>query len=83
MAENEAPMQPLSIYGGLIHQQNITFSYRTVQNKMSELVEKNHVKRVKIDTDDGVIRELADGSGGRAYYLITDAGRERVQSEVF
>lgn len=83
MASHEVPMQPSQIYGGLILHQRITFSYRTLQNKIHSLVEKGEVRRVKIDTSDAVIRDIPDSeSTRRANYLITDAGKARVREEL-
>ena len=83
MAEHQIPLQPMSIYGGLIHQQNITFSYRTVQNKVAELVDSADLKRVKVDTSDGVVRDIEQSDSGRAHYLVTPKGIQRAQEEVF
>ena len=81
--EHELPLQPKTIYGGLINLQDITFSYSTVQNKIRSLAEKGDVKKVKIDQQSGRVEELnPDESSRRAYYLITDQGKERVESEV-
>jgi len=83
MYEYEIPLQPKALYGGLINQQNITFSYRTVQNKVADLTESKDIERVIIDTKDGKIKPLNDeNSRKRAYYLITEQGRNRFEREV-
>jgi len=83
MWEHEIPLQPKSIYGGLINLQNITFSYRTVQNKVAQLTERGDLKRVQVDTEEGHIHEMEGSRGSqRSYYLITEQGRERVEQEV-
>lgn len=83
LASHEVPMQPSQIYGGLVLHQRITFSYRTLQNKIASLVEKGEIKRVKIDTGEGVVRDITDSdSGQRANYMITDAGKARVRDEL-
>jgi len=73
----------MSIYGGLIYQQNITFSYRTVQNKVSDLVEKGDLKRVKVDTSEGLVKDMEGSESARAHYLVTESGVERAEKEVF
>lgn len=78
LLEHDYPHQPKDIYGGLIYQGDITFSYRTVQNAVSELVEKGQLRKVEIDEKEGVVRELPIDTRKRAYYVITDKGRERV-----
>jgi Fe2+ or Zn2+ uptake regulation protein len=78
----EVPAGPKSIYGGLIHNDTITFGYRTVQNQLKKLVEKGEVQRVKVDTDNDEIKVLDPSeSGKRAFYLITEKGRQRVKEE--
>lgn len=81
--ETDLPLRPKSIYGGLIDQQSITFSYRTVQNKVKDLYEAGDIKKVKIDEGAGEIVDVApDESYRRAYYRITEQGRERVENEI-
>lgn len=81
MAENEMPVKPKEIYGGLIHQRDISFSYRTVQGKLKDLLTEGLVQRVQIDDTEGVVKSIGDSDDKRAYYLITDEGRERVAEE--
>lgn len=78
LAEHDIPLGPIGIYGGLVHTQDITFSYSTVQNIMRELAEQGAVERVQIDPSAGEVRPLPDDGDRRAYYLITDQGRERL-----
>jgi len=81
--ETDLPLRPKSIYGGLIDHQDITFSYRTVQNKIRDLHEAEDIKKVKIDDSKGEIVDVAsDEDYRRAYYKITDQGRERVEREI-
>jgi hypothetical protein len=77
-ASHDYPHQPLDVYGGLIYTGDITFSYRTVQNAISELSESGDLSKVAIDREDGVVRELPQNTSKRAHYVITDEGRERI-----
>lgn len=81
--EHDMPLPPLAIWAGMNQHYRVTFSYRTMQNILSDLVEQGDLFRV--DTSalrEGEVREIADdGSSRRSYYYITDAGRERVRSE--
>ncbi|WP_123539426.1 helix-turn-helix domain-containing protein [Halosimplex salinum] len=80
LAEHDMPLPPLAIYSGLVRYHRITFSYRTVQNILSELTENGDIYRV--DTSalrDGEITPIDDDeSSRRAYYHITEQGKERV-----
>jgi Fe2+ or Zn2+ uptake regulation protein len=80
--EHDIPLQPKSIYGGLISNQDITFSYRTVQNIISEFTDEGLIEKVRIDTDEGVVEQMSESDSGRAYYLITDKGRQKVPEEL-
>lgn len=82
LAEHDMPLPPLAIYAGLVQHHRITFSYRTVQNILSELTETDDLYRV--DTSalrNGDIEPIGsdDDSNRRAYYHITDQGKERVE----
>jgi len=78
IAKHDMALPPLAIYAGLIRQEGITFGYRTVQNALSDLVEDGAV--IRVDTEslrkDGTIKPVEDSSRRRAYYFITDKGRE-------
>ncbi|QIO25534.1 hypothetical protein [Haloarcula sp. JP-L23] len=75
MEAHQIPLRPKEIYGGLVAEREITFSYRTVQNKISDLRDEGLVKRVSIDADEGEIMDIPEEeSGRRAYYMITQAG---------
>lgn len=80
IAEHDIPLPPLAIYYGLVKQYNATYSYRTVQNILSELSEQGEICRV--DTSalrDGEFAKLdSDDSQRRAYYFITEQGRDRL-----
>jgi len=75
------PLPPLAIFAGMRRQYRATFSYRTTQNILSDLVDAGDVFRV--DTSElrnGVISEVDDDGARRTYYFITDAGRDRVEN---
>lgn len=76
--KHQIPLQPLAVYGGLIEEGDLTFSYSTVNNKLASLVKSGDVEKVVINKDEGVIEKLEDVTGDRrAYYLITEQGRTR------
>lgn len=80
MSDYDIPLQPRQIFGGMIVKEDVTFSYGTLQNKLSNLVESGDLDRVKIDRD-GSIEVMGPDEGGRANYLITDEGKKRVEQE--
>lgn len=74
---NEHPLAlpPKIIYRNLRLHRQITFSEDSVENYLEEFVEEGLVDRIeKEPLDDGRI-EQADDDYSRAYYLITDEGR--------
>lgn len=79
--EHEIALPPKAIYRGLKVQEDITFSYRTVQNILSRMNERGLVMRCdKDELDDGRIVKLPDdASGRRTYYFITKDGRTRLE----
>jgi len=81
LAEHDIALPPLAIYGGLKRQEGITFSYRTIQNALSDLIEDGMVQRVDTDKlrSDGEIHPIEDSSGRRSYYFITEKGRKRAE----
>jgi len=82
LAEHDMPLPPLAIFAGMRRQYRATFSYRTTQNILSDLVESGDVFRVDTGTlREGEIREIDDDSARRTYYFVTEAGRERAESE--
>ena len=81
LAEHDMPLPPLAIYAGMRRQYRITFSYRTIQNILGDLVDSGHVFRVDTKKlQEGEITEVESGSR-RTYYFITDSGRDRARSE--
>jgi len=84
IAEHDMPLPPLAIYAGMIRQYRITFSYRTIQNIVSELVEGGDLFRVDTtELRDGNLTEISeDGGRRRTYYFVTEQGRERVEDTI-
>ncbi|MHC3382092.1 hypothetical protein [Haloarcula sp. H-GB5] len=80
MSEYDIPLQPRQIFGGMIVKEDVTFSYGTLQNKLGNLVESGDLDRVKIERS-GSIEVMGEDDSGRANYLITEQGKERVESE--
>jgi len=80
MSDYDIPLQPRQIFGGMIVKEDVTFSYGTLQNKLSSLVESGDLERVQIDRD-GNIDVMSPNEGGRANYLITEEGEKRVEVE--
>jgi len=80
MSEYDIPLQPRQIFGGMVLKEDVTFSYGTLQNKLSALVESGDLKRVSINRD-GDIDEMGLDESGRANYLISKEGKQRVVEE--
>jgi len=80
MSEYDIPLQPRQVFGGMVLNEDVTFSYGTLQNKLSSLVESEDLKRVSINRD-GDIEEMEADESGRANYLITKEGKRRVATE--
>ena len=78
MHEYDVPMPPKVLHRSLRLKSNFTYSDETLLNYLGELVESGAVSRV--DPQALEQRELVptDDSDLRAYYVITDAGRERI-----
>jgi predicted transcriptional regulator len=78
--EHGIPLPPKALYRGLKVQQNVTFSYRTVQNILGRLNDEGMVVRCdKEALDDGRIEPVPEGENGRrTYYFITEEGRKRL-----
>jgi len=75
------PLPPKALYRALKVSEGITFSYSTVQNILSRLLEEGYVCRLDKDKlDEGILEPLPEGeSGRRTYYYITEEGRERLE----
>lgn len=81
--EHGIALPPKAIYRGLKLRQNITFSYRTVQNILSRLNNSGEMMRCdKEALDEGRIEPLPDcAKNRRTYYYITEAGIERIAGD--
>jgi len=69
-----------AIYRNLCIHHGITFGYGAIDNYLDEFVEDGYCRR--LDPEALEERELADmprGKHNRAYYIITDAGRDHVR----
>ncbi|RLM42736.1 hypothetical protein DVK00_14770 [Haloarcula sp. Atlit-47R] len=84
VARHDIPLPPLAIWAGLNRQHRVTFSYRTMQNILGDLVEEGDL--FKVDTEslrNGEIEEIeGDSSSRRAYYFVTEQGVKRVKDEI-
>jgi len=81
LAAHDIPLRHKEIYGGIIYHRDVTFSYKQTRDTVRDLYARGLLRRVEIDDDDGVIRDIPeDESNRRGYYLISDAGRAEVES---
>jgi len=84
VVQHDIPLPPLAIWAGLNRQHRVTFSYRTMQNILSDLVNEGDL--FKVDTEKlrgGEISKIeGDSSSRRAYYFATEEGMDRVKSEI-
>lgn len=75
MDEYPLALPPLLLYRNLRMHETVTFSVDSLRNYLEEFAEEGLVQRVeKEPLDDGRVVEAESGS--RAYYLISDDGRE-------
>ncbi len=74
------PLPPVVIHRGLQVENTLAPSHRTIMRILDELTENGEIMRCDLDAlDDGRIEPLAPGEDpDRAWYFITDAGRERI-----
>lgn len=82
--EHDMALPPLAIFAGMKRQEGIHFSYRTVQNILSDLIDGDLVQRVdtnKLRSGEG-IEPVDGGEGRRSYYFITEAGRREVEQRI-
>lgn len=82
LQEHDMPLPPLAIFYGMYRHYRITFSYRTTQNMLRDLVDSGHVMRVdpKKLREGDLERVADDSSRRRTYYYITQEGRERIEN---
>jgi len=79
--DHDFPLPPKALFRAMKVSEGITFSYSTVQNILSRLLEEGYVCRLNKDKlDEGILEPLPEGeSGRRTYYFITEKGRERLE----
>ena len=77
MAEYDVPMPPTVLHRALRLKCNFTYSDETLLNYLGELVDSGAVLRVDPQALEQRDVETTDSPDTRAYYLISDAGRER------
>lgn len=80
MSEHPLALPPTVWYRNLSVHRTVTFGKDSLRNYLDEFVDEGLVERVnKEDLDGGDITPVSDDEY-RAYYLITDSGREEVES---
>jgi len=80
MGQYPVALRPAEIYRNLRYHRRITFSKESVDNYIKEFVDEGLVLRVKPQAlEMGQIEEAPEGQ--RAYYIISDDGREFLESE--
>jgi len=80
LAEHGLALPQRAIFRNLKLHHGITFGYGSVDNYLDSFVEEGWARRV--DPTELENRELVDLPGGkhnRAYYIITDEGREHIR----
>ena len=81
LVEHNIPLKPKTVYGGIIHHREVTYSYKQVRDSISQLRDRRLLRRVKVDADEGRIVAVDPDAGNvRCWYLPTDAGRDHVAS---
>ena len=81
LAEYDIPLRHKAIYGGLIEHNDITFSYKQTRDTVTQLHDDGLLRRVEIDDDEGTVNDIPEeATNRRGYYLISQDGRQRVQS---
>jgi predicted transcriptional regulator len=83
ISEHDMALPPLAIYAGMNRQYRLTFSYRTVQNILSELVDRGLLFRVDTKSlRNGEIVPVEGDDARRAYYFLTDEGRDYLAGDL-
>jgi len=82
LASHDLALPPKVIYRNLKFRHRITFGGTTVENYLDEFVEEGLIKRVNpAALEAGEAVEVPpENNEVRAYYVLTDAGRERARS---
>lgn len=79
LAEHSLALPPAAIHRNLRLHERLVISDSTVENYLEEFVDEGLVMRVDPESlEERNVVSLSPDSGGRAYYLITEEGRERV-----
>ncbi len=79
IAEHGFPMPPIVIYRGMRFREDVTFGYSATKDIIERLVDFGELMPVEKDPiEHREIVELPQDTDARAYYWITDKGRERV-----
>lgn len=75
------PLPPMALFRAMKITQNITFSYRTVQNACSEMYDEGLMMRCDKDAmDNGTIKPIEpDSDAQRTYYYPTEAAMGRIE----
>jgi len=80
MSEYPLAMSPVMLYRNLRIHRDLRVGKETVKNYLQEMAEEGLVLRIdKRALDDAEIREAAPDD--RAYYIISDAGRDAIGGE--
>lgn len=78
LAEHDLALPPKAIHRNLRHKHNATFGYSAMRNYLDDMVEDGLVTRIKPDElENREVTEMERGRNQRAYYILTDKGRER------
>ncbi len=79
MSEYDLALPPKAIYRNIRLKWNATFSYSSIHNYLEEFEEEGLALRV--EPEPLAAREIVEveDNDARAYYMITDAGREYVE----
>jgi len=81
LADHQLALPQMVIFRNLKFHHEITFSYSTVDNKLDESEQEGLVRRVNPEMlEDGELVDIPGGKENRSYYIITEKGRDYVQS---
>lgn len=85
VAEHDMPLPPLAIWAGMNRQYRVTFSYRTLNNDLADLVDAGEMIRVNttpLKKNGAPIEPLeGDPRNRKSYYFVTDAGVARIADD--
>jgi hypothetical protein len=81
MADTGAALPPKALYRNLRFHRNATFSYSAMNNYLVDFVRDGYARRVeKEPLEDRKLVDIPLDEEGRAYYIITEAGRDQLRS---